>query len=99
MSELDDFIKKSGSEFRLNLGALDGYKHEKEYVERAKESLRIPKKCYPDIVDARYEAAFQHGFIEACVDSYDEIKKLKYMIDNGLGWEDMKNDVQYPPRE
>lgn len=22
-----------------------------------------------------------------------EIKKLKFMIDNGLGWDDMKNDI------
>jgi phosphoglycerate-specific signal transduction histidine kinase len=25
-----------------------------------------------------------------------EIKQLKYMIDNGLGWEDMINDIKYP---
>jgi hypothetical protein len=26
----------------------------------------------------------------------DENKRLHYMIDNGLGWDDMKNDVKYP---
>lgn len=25
-----------------------------------------------------------------------ENAKLKFMIDNGLGWEDMKNDITYP---
>lgn len=99
MSTLDELLEKVGPDFKLNLGALDGYKHEKDYIDRAKERLKIPKHCYPNIVDSKYEAAFQHGFIEACVDSYDEIKKLKYMIDNGLGWEDMKNDIKYPPRD
>jgi len=27
---------------------------------------------------------------------HNEIKQLKYMIDNGLGWEDMINDIKYP---
>jgi len=26
----------------------------------------------------------------------EENKKLKFMIENGLGWEDMKNDITYP---
>ena len=26
----------------------------------------------------------------------EENKRLKFMIDNGLGWEDMKNDITYP---
>lgn len=31
---------------------------------------------------------------------YDDLKeenrKLKFMIDNGLGWEDLKNNISYP---
>ena len=26
----------------------------------------------------------------------EEIKRLRFMIDNGLGWEDMKNDITMP---
>lgn len=26
----------------------------------------------------------------------ERIEKLKFMIDNGLGWDDMKNDITYP---
>lgn len=26
----------------------------------------------------------------------EEINKLRFMIDNGLGWDDMKNDITYP---
>jgi len=26
----------------------------------------------------------------------EENKKLKFMIDKGLGWEDMRNDITYP---
>ena len=30
------------------------------------------------------------------IDLKEKNKKLKFMIDNGLGWEDMKNDITYP---
>lgn len=26
----------------------------------------------------------------------EENRKLKFMVDNGLGWEDLKNDISYP---
>lgn len=106
MSLLDELIEKVGPNFRLRIESLEGYKKEAEYVSRAKEILKTPKKLYPDLVDKKYEDAFEHGFIEASVDAYDEnkllrqeIEKLKYMIDNGLGWEDLKDDTVYPPRD
>ena len=29
-------------------------------------------------------------------EAQEENRKLKFMIENGLGWEDMKNDITYP---
>jgi hypothetical protein len=26
----------------------------------------------------------------------EQVKKLEFMIENGLGWEDMKNDISMP---
>ena len=98
MSVLDELLEKHG-DIKLDIKALDGYKNEKEYIAKAKKKLELPKKLYPEVVNKSYEDGFEHGYIEASVDAYDEIKKLKYMIDNGLGWEDIKNDVSYPPRD
>jgi hypothetical protein len=33
---------------------------------------------------------------ERIVELEEEVRKLKFMVDNGLGWEDMKNDTKYP---
>ena len=33
---------------------------------------------------------------EVCEDRNEKIKKLEFMIENGLGWKDMKNDITYP---
>jgi hypothetical protein len=30
------------------------------------------------------------------VELKEQVKKLEFMIENGLGWEDMKNDISMP---
>ena len=30
------------------------------------------------------------------VELKEKVKKLEFMIENGLGWEDMKNDISMP---
>lgn len=73
-------LAKKYPNLKLNINALEGYKHEKLYIEKATKRIALTKKLYPDYVDEKYVGAFEHGFIEASVDAYEEIKKLKAEI-------------------
>ena len=57
--------------------------------------------------DETQSPAFLVGAVSCCTDLEwslykqvvnlkEEVKQLKFMIENGLGWEDMKNDISMP---
>jgi len=55
----------------------------------------IPATAYK--YDNKWAAKEIVSLIEQkCQEQSNEIKKLKFMIDNGLGWEDMRNDITMP---
>jgi hypothetical protein len=43
-----------------------------------------------------YSPDFLYGYKTATDKMQEENKKLKFMVDNGLGWDDLKDDITYP---
>lgn len=41
--------------------------------------------------------AKEKEFCERLESLNQKVKKLEFMIDNGLGWDDVKNDISMPP--
>lgn len=61
-------------------------------VEKDKLSLPVEASPMPKIAEIE-EMQKQLGILKT------ENEKLKFMIDKGLGWDDMINDISYPPRD
>jgi len=53
--------------------------------------------------DIMSEEEFEKHYITSTNTEIEKLKQkieqLEYMIEHGLGWEDVKNDISYPPRD
>ena len=70
-------------------------------LEKEVERLKAKDKIKTDIINAKEKSTQAH--IKELDLSRSKIKqltednkKLKFMVDNGLGYEDLKNDITYP---
>lgn len=62
----------------------------------AEETLNLVKGGFERITYQIAISAMKIHASEQCQKRDEEIKRLKFMIDNGLGWEDMQNDITMP---
>jgi hypothetical protein len=73
----------------------------KELIERLKRKLEYEEKYNNKYPDSR-SFAFEHRILlsvnetKLIIAKLETIDKLQFMIDNGLGPEDMINDITYP---
>lgn len=69
-----------------------------EYIPFGEEwKKEMNKWSKPDLIHFLRETLIRKERLEKDVESLEERnKKLNYMIDNGLGHEDMLNDIKYP---
>lgn len=67
-----------------------------EHLEKYYKNFRkrIP---YDENVLKAMESYAKQQVAEATKQKDEDIKKLRFMVDNGLGWKDMENDITYPP--
>lgn len=59
------------------------------------------KEQYDEMLQSSFERIDEYrkaseNLLNKIKERDEEIKKLKFMIDNGLGWDDMINDITMP---
>jgi hypothetical protein len=92
LSEIQAFLHESytkgfkACEAKMLAGASDWVEYEKTH-EHLEGYLYVAKEAF---IAGAMSQAKRVSYLE------DRIKKLEFMIENGLGWEDMKSHVTYP---